>query len=81
VSLKLLICDSSDGGGEGVTADFKILKATPGKSEDSQSSKKDEETDGNNEEDNGGNGDEEINYDDYQNVDDAMLNSRQSKKK
>ncbi len=66
-------------GDDGVTADFKILKVTPGKSDDTSEMEKEPvkpENGDENEE-----GDEEINYDDYENIDDAMLNSKPVKKK
>mgnify|MGYP001185040179 CR=1 FL=1 len=66
-------------GDDGVTADFKILKVTPGKSDDTSEMEKEpvkQENGDENEE-----GDEEINYDDYENIDDAMLNSKPVKKK
>lgn len=75
ITLDVIQKTKNSEGEDGVTADFKILKVTPGSSSGSTVSDKKQEPDDNEE------GDEEINYNDYENMDDAMLNSKPMKSK
>lgn len=75
ITLDVIQKTKNSEGEDGVTADFKILKVTPGSSSGSPVSDKNQEPDDNEE------GDEEINYNDYENMDDAMLNSKPMKSK